>query len=332
MKKSKCLVITSIASPNAVLKSYAKLSKEKGIHFYVIGDTKSPKDFKLEGCDYYDVDRQKEIGGRLSRLLPYKHYGRKNLGYLLAWKSGAELLFETDDDNYPEEKFFEEHPEDLTAPIVNDEGWFNVYSFFTEETIWPRGFPLESLQTIAPRPSFGTGTCPIQQGLADGNPDVDAVFRLTRKLPLNFEKDKKIILGKGTWCPFNSQNTIWYRKAFPLLYLPSYCSFRMTDIWRSFVAQRIAWENGWSILFYSPTVTQDRNEHDLLRDFADEIPGYLNNHNICKELGDLKLEKGEENIGVNLIRCYERMIQLGLVGEGEGELIRAWVEDLQIKS
>ena len=46
----------------------------------------------------------------------------------------------------------------------------------------------------------------------------------------------------------------------------------MTDIWRSFVAQRIAWANGWAILFHEPTVWQDRNEHNLMRDFRDESP------------------------------------------------------------
>ena len=48
----------------------------------------------------------------------------------------------------------------------------------------------------------------------------------------------------------------------------------MTDIWRSFVAQRILQENDWAVLFHAPTVSQERNEHDLMRDFADEVPGY----------------------------------------------------------
>src|SRR5438270_335676 len=75
--------------------------------------------------------------------------------------------------------------------------------------------------------------CPIQQGLADENPDVDAIYRLAFPLPLTFRTDRRIALGGSAWCPFNSQNTTWTREAFPLLYLPSYCSFRMTDIWRS---------------------------------------------------------------------------------------------------
>ncbi|MGD1699535.1 STELLO glycosyltransferase family protein [Dapis sp. BLCC M229] len=60
----------------------------------------------------------------------------------------------------------------------------------------------------------------------------------------------------------------------------------MTYIWRSFVAQRICWENGWRVLFYSPTVYQERNFYNLMRDFEDEVSGYLNNDKIAKSLSD----------------------------------------------
>src|SRR5204863_4881711 len=145
----------------------------------------------------------------------------------------------------------------------------------SEETIWPRGFPLEYLSKVNPELKSKTEkiNCPIQQGLADENPDVDAVYRMSQKLPVNFDKCDPVVLGKNSWCPFNSQNTTWFKEAFPLLYLPSYCSFRMTDIWRSFIAQRIAWTCDWSVLFHNSTVWQERNEHSLLKDFEDEVPG-----------------------------------------------------------
>src|ERR1700691_4694073 len=91
----------------------------------------------------------------------------------------------------------------------------------------------------------------------------------------------------GACCPFNSQNTTWFKEAFPLLYLPYYCSFRMTDIWRSFVAQRIAWTCGWPVLFHQSTMRQERNDHNLMNDFRDEISGYNNNALICNSLKEL---------------------------------------------
>lgn len=171
--------------------------------------------------------------------------------------------------------------------------------------------------------------CPIQQGLADENPDVDALYRLTLPLPLTFEKNDNVALGNDSICPFNSQNTTWFKEAFPLMYLPSHCSFRMTDIWRSFIAQRIAWTCGWPILFHESTVWQERNDHDLMKDFEDEISGYVNNLKIVETLNALNLKNGVENIPENLIACYEKMIDLQLVDKKEMVLIEAWLTDIK---
>jgi hypothetical protein len=174
-----------------------------------------------------------------------------------------------------------------------------------------------------------TTLCPIQQGLADSNPDVDALYRLLLPLPQFFDKDRSVILGTGSWCPFNSQNTTWFKRAFPLMYLPVHCSFRMTDIWRSFVAQRIAWENGWRVCFQSPTVLQSRNEHNLLSDFEQEIPGYLLNQKIVETLGSISLAPGEDRVASNMLLCYDALTSLGAVGPKETELLSWWLSDCQ---
>jgi len=112
------------------------------------------------------------------------------------------------------------------------------------------------------------------------------------------------------------------------MYLPSYCSFRMTDIWRSFVAQRIAWTNSWSILIHEPTVHQERNVHNLIRDFEDEVPGYLHNMKIIEKLEGLRLVAGAENISANIQRCYEALVELSVIGSEELPLLEAWLADL----
>jgi hypothetical protein len=322
------VVITSISGPNAVMKSIAEKALEKNIDFFMIGDTKTPADFSLKGCDFYSVDRQLQTNFSLAKLLPVKHYSRKNIGYLLA--KNHDIIVETDDDNFPREEFWKNRSKKISASQLDNAGWTNVYGYFSDEEIWPRGFPLESILSKKHELDSKTASidCPIQQGLADENPDVDAVYRMNRKLPINFNKRNPIALGNKTWCPFNSQNTTWFPEAFPLLYLPSYCSFRMTDIWRSFVAQRIAWTCGWPILFHESTVWQERNEHNLLKDFEDEIPGYLNNAKICRMLESLDLNSGVENISENLIRCYKMLTENNFVGKEEMPLVEAWVKDI----
>ena len=325
------LVVTSISAPNSTLRGLASQCKARGYSFYVIGDVPSPADFSIEGCEFYSLERQKDSGFKIAELLPTRHYARKNIGYLLAIQQRASMLLETDDDNNPMAEFWNPRTPRLQVKSLSGNGWTNVYKYFTKENIWPRGLPLDAVQ--AQLPGFEAlaeteSSCPIQQGLADGDPDVDAIYRLLLPLPISFRKDRRLALGRGTWCPFNSQNTAWFPEAYPLLYLPSYCSFRMTDIWRSFVAQRIAWENNWSVLFKGPDVYQERNEHNLMRDFSDEVPGYLNNRNIATRLAALKLESGPENLGENLIHCYEELVRMELISSLEIALVEAWVEDL----
>jgi hypothetical protein len=332
MKPELAIVVTSIAKPNQVLQTLARGCRERSYQFIVIGDEASPKDFQLEGCRFYGLEEQYATPFKLARLCPTRHYARKNLGYLLAIAGGASLIVETDDDNLPYEEFWRERVRNQAVQTIEAGGWVNVYRYFSEAHLWPRGLPLEHIKDeIRPFEALSVRDvdAPIQQGLADENPDVDAIYRLVLELPQSFRKDRRLALNRGSWSPFNSQNTSWWRDAFPLLYLPAYCSFRMTDIWRSFVAQRIAWANGWSVLFHEPTVWQERNEHNLMRDFKDEVPGYLHNSAICEALDRLQLASGVEHLGDNLQACYETLVSMSLVDRKELPLIAAWIDDLK---
>jgi len=332
MNKKAFLVITSIANQeNKVLQTYGSYCHLNHIPFILIGDSKSPDVFKINGCEFFGIPEQKELPFISANLIPEKHYARKNIGYLIAAKRGAEIIIETDDDNFPMAEFWNDREISPESVLIENAAWLNIYNYFTKEMIWPRGFAIEHLNDILPHlDNFQTleTICPIQQGLANENPDVDAIYRLILRLPFNFDSNRNVSIGQNTWCPFNSQNTTWFREAFLLLYLPSYCSFRMTDIWRSFVAQRICWENGWNILFHKATVWQERNNHDLLKDFEDEIPGYLNNKKITDTLSGLHLLKGKENINLNLIKCYQSLVELNLVDQMELNLLEAWISDM----
>jgi hypothetical protein len=325
------IVVTSIASPNEVLRKIASDATLRRHKFYVIGDVKSPDNFELSGCEFYGIDAQRGLNLRTAQSTPVRHYARKNIGYLLAMRDGASIIIETDDDNLPGPNFYLPLNPHQELPVVMGTGWLNVYRYFSDALIWPRGLPLDTVHIPLPRlddvPRINTFS-PIQQGLADDNPDVDAIYRLLLPLPITFRSDVRVALGNMTWCPFNSQNTTFFEEAFPLLYLPAYCSFRMTDIWRSFVAQRICWENEWTILFREATVTQFRNDHRLMKDFADEISGYLHNRSIGEALDGLNLKPGLRYIPYNMRLCYESLVSIGVVAPDELPLLEAWLADL----
>jgi hypothetical protein len=324
------LVITSIAdSTNAALRDYAQKTAGHGIGYVIAGDAKSPKDFSLEGCNFLSLEQQFNSGFSLARILPVGHYSRKNIGYLEAMRAGSGVIIETDDDNYARSDFWKPRSPRVAALLYENRGWLNAYRLFSKQNIWPRGFDLESINNT-PDNSYSEGVyhCPIQQGLADANPDVDAIYRMTQPLPVSFDRHPAVALGNMSWCPFNSQNTTWFKDAFMLMYLPSYCSFRMTDIWRSFVAQRICWANDMRVLFHSATVWQERNDHNLMSDFKDEIPGYLNNDSIAKRLESLSLRGGLEYIPDNLQACYKVFVDMNLIDAKELNLLEAWIDNV----
>jgi len=308
------------------------LRRAKG-ELLVLGDRKGPQEYPLAGTELFTLDRQITLPFSLIPLLPLNHYVRKNAGYLAAIARGAGCIYETDDDNEPVTSW---KPRSLTirAGVINGPRWCNAYRHFSNELIWPRGFPLDQIRARGAGKLSGATRMksidsPIQQGLADLSPDVDAVWRLVLDRDIRFKSASSIALKPGVWCPFNSQSTWWWPDAYPLMYLPSFSTFRMTDIWRSFVAQRCLWEMGGMLSFHAAEVVQRRNQHNLMRDFADEIPGYMRNDELIKTLEDLPLERGAEATSENLIRCYEALVRRDVFPAKELRLVRAWVKDLQ---
>jgi hypothetical protein len=322
-------VITTIARPTPAMHT---LSEKLGGHFrmIVIGDKKGPDRFTLKNADFFSLESQLQLNFSLASKLPKGHYSRKNLGYLLAMSRGESCIYETDDDNAPNSFWSPRNKETEVLRLKNDT-WVNVYSHFTEEKIWPRGFLLDRINLESSRPIVIPGTvtltAPIQQGLANQSPDVDAIWRLVSNQVLDFSNKPSLALGRGAWCPFNTQSTWWWEEAFPLLYLPSFCSFRMTDIWKSFIAQRCLWEMDFPMVFHGPEVDQDRNEHDLMKDFEAEIPGYTQNQCLTQQLEDLPLLSGVDNGLDNLIACYEKLVGGKFFPKEELPLVYAWAKD-----
>jgi STELLO glycosyltransferases len=324
------IVVTTINYPTQALGEIANSAPKLDAKFFIVGDAKSPSDFHQQGALYFDIGTQNNMGFRYAAIAPDRHYARKNVGYLAAYRDGANVIIETDDDNIPRAGFWSPRISTINSATLTGPNWVNVYSYFSKCLIWPRGLPLTAVRQtqrlISDLPKK-TVYCPIQQGLADDNPDVDAIYRLLLELPIRFDPCDPILLT-GAWCPFNSQNTTWFEDAFPLLYLPYFCSFRMTDIWRSFVAQRIAFANGWGIMYHNSTVYQDRNYHDLMQDFEEEIPGYLHNDKIRLSLQELNLPAGTDNICAAMRVCYRLLCDIGIIDRREIELLDAWFDDL----
>jgi hypothetical protein len=322
----KAIVITSIFEPTEAVVSFSKLSD---YHLIVVGDKKSPKDWRCDNVEYLSVDRQETLPYQLSKVLPFNHYCRKMLGYLAAIEQKAAYIIDTDDDNYPKENWgfpvFDGEFDMIDGPA----GFVNIYQYYTKQKIWPRGLPLNLINTdfqieqLTSRQNCNVG---IWQGLADEDPDVDAIYRLTDNTPCYFDDKPPIVLNSRTVCPFNTQNTIIRKELFALLYLPTYVTFRFTDILRGLVAQPIMWLYNYKLGFINATVVQKRNLHNYMDDFTSEIPMYQH----CDKIVDLvtTVISADNPVEVNLLNAYNILLENGIVYEKEIITLKSWLADI----
>ena len=322
------LVITTVHKPDHIMKQIVAGAFTHGWQIVIVGDTRTPEDYSLEGTEYLSIIDQLKSIFRLAKLLPVCHYSRKNIGYLYAIQNGADVIVETDDDNLPLDEFWCPRTRVNKVNKLRGNHWINVYKIFTSDDIWPRGLPLNvnHLKNCQVEEEIEQLDCCIQQGLADSDPDVDAIYRLSIGKQCFFDKRTPVVLSGDQRCPFNSQNTTWWPEAWELLYLPSFCSNRVADIWRSFVAQSYLLRNGYVIEFHNSTVIQERNEHDLELDFSEEIPGYLYNRKIMTILDKIQYDCSPSEF---LIKAYTILADYGFVNSQEISLVRAWTEDFQ---
>ena len=142
-------------------------------------------------------------------MIPQGTYTRKIIGYLFAINNGAKYIYETDDDNAPFDGLFGfryNNLKGLTASVLSEEcyekgtNFINPYSYFGQPSVWPRGYPLEKINDQSIQNSkcqkltyeiYENKVPIIQQGLVNGDPDVDAIYRyfltiLTRACQKNY--------------------------------------------------------------------------------------------------------------------------------------------------
>jgi len=320
----KAIVITTINAKNDAL---AEFEHQDGWHVVVVGDRKSQPIKSTDGLTFLSVEDQHDLGFSLVEACPYDHYTRKNIGYLYALREGARVIYDTDDDNLPYDSWG--LPDfSCSRQLWSGDTFVNVYRYFTDERVWPRGYPLQHIQdgTELSVAEDGTLDIGVWQGLADREPDVDAIFRLVFGKEITFDEKPPVALPDGMYCPFNSQNTFWTEEAFPYLYLPATVAFRFTDILRGYVAQRLMWDQDLHLGFTGATVYQDRNVHDLMRDFESEVDCYLSIKEIAENIADASYSGDPLD---RLVQVYEQLHADGHVSDAELSLINAWTTDFR---
>jgi len=281
--KEKCVIITTINKPTETVLKHINNPEYDVI---IVGDNKTPDNYKGLHCIYLDVSAQKKLFPEFADLIPYNHYARKNIGYLYAIKKGYKVIYETDDDNIPYDNFDTVLQYDKLQMITEKNSpWINIFKYFTNNAyIWPRGYPLSLLKTNPNYSIQDTDKNPsIICGLVENDPDVDALFRIicNHQEGIRWEKDKSILINNQNICVFNTQNTFWLNpELFIGLLIPSSVSFRYCDILRGIICNILLKHTNNYMMYTSPNVVQYRNEHNLIEDFKSEYEMYLHNEKI----------------------------------------------------
>lgn len=306
----------------------------------VVGDSNMEASVTyFENIIFLDVEKQKVFGSHFKQffdLIPWRHFGRKNVGYLFAIANGAEMIWDFDDDNIL--KTGPDQLLNLTSYSVSTVHSSNCSSInplpfmgsSTDPPSWPRGFPLPSVNSVCEL-SFREGdftNIGIFQSLADHQPDVDGIYRLTRKTPFYFDSgfQRIIQVPVGYFTPFNAQATLFTKSSFWGLLLPVTVHGRVSDIWRSYIIQKLFVEYKQTIAFTPPLVTQDRNIHNYLTDMEAENDLYMKTPALIDLLENIQLKGNFKN---RLRQFYVELYERDFIGIEDVRLASSWIDCLE---
>ena len=221
----------------------------------IVSDTKIPAPYETgwregEGNDEVVVlttKIQEAMDSPFVRTIPWSHFGRKNIGYLYAIMHGACVIWDFDDDNML--KFWIPGAAPAKAPsldavvgmiasneatvvdVLQPQGhnWptYNPYPVLGAPNLpsWPRGLPLADIKkeqcsnTTVMNTKLQVKSIAVLQSLAEVQPDVDAIYRLTMSMPRPFafkrtDETRPLMIPSGVLTPYNAQATLHFESAY----------------------------------------------------------------------------------------------------------------------
>ena len=284
----KYIVTTTINKPTEATLKFCDIAKRKNWIFVIIGDTKTPCDEyrKLENNHviYLSPEEQDELYPELSATIGWKSIQRRNIGFVYAYDKEADIIATVDDDNIPYDNWGDniyvgqEIEVDLYENVSSL--YFDPISPTSHNDLWHRGYPIEDLpfkNNIEYKGKVKRKVL-VQADFWDGDPDIDAICRLSKKPIVKFEKFEPFCSNQ--LAPFNSQNTFLAREVIPFYTVLPHIG-RMDDIWGSYILQHY-FPN--SVIYNQATVYQDRNVQDLVTNLENEVIGYRNTSKLLGEL------------------------------------------------
>lgn len=312
MSRRTDIVVTTIFEPawlDGYLDNIAEYGRTDEVTIRIICDRKTPRsvwqaadEARQRGfrVDCPELDEQEAFLRSLgiADLVPWNTDNRRNIGFLRAWESGAEVLISIDDDNYCREgsDFVGSHHVVGRRASAGDEAglaggdWFNICSLLEVEPaarVYPRGFPYaaKGVQEARITPAFGgdpNAVIAMNAGLWLADPDTDAITRLALNPRVVNASTTAVLFEPRIWTPVNTQNTALVRDAVPAYYyvrmgfeLQGMQIDRFGDILSGYFAQACAKRLGHLVRVGGPIVEHRRTPHNLFKDLHQELAGIV---------------------------------------------------------
>jgi len=305
----KCIVTTTIYSPS---EATLKFCEKSDWTFIIVGDKKTPHNEYLElekrysNVKYLTPEYQETNYRELSDSIGWNSIERRNVGFVEAYNLGAEIIATVDDDNIPYDSWGknlfvnQEIILDLYTPQLDV---FDPLSITKNNHLWHRGYPIEYLQErhLVEYSGKVKRKVLVQADLWDGDPDIDAIARLSFKPTIKYEITEPYC--SNAIAPFNSQNTFLSREVIPYYAVLPFIG-RMDDVWGSYVLQHY-FPN--SVIYNKASVYQQRNVQDLITNLEKEIIGYRNTLNFTKNLDNFEQLLSAETL--NFYNIYRKQFK-----------------------
>jgi hypothetical protein len=307
MPRRAALVVTTIFEPTflaAFVDNFQRHGHAVDVTIYVIPDRKTPGSV-TQACSVASrqgvrtvcpsLDEQITFLRRLGApadWIPFDSDNRRNVGYIMALDDGCDFLISIDDDNFslPEEDFFAAHALVGTNVFIDvrrgSDGWTNICDELEFEPgldPYPRGFPYDRRRRHRTLTSSReTVRCAVNAGLWLGDPDVDAIGRLSEKPKALRYRGCPFALAADTWSPINTQNTALCRPAMAAYYyvrmgfaIEGLNIDRYGDILSGYFVQKIVRHLGESVRVGDPLCDHRRTPHNLFKDLYHELAGMV---------------------------------------------------------
>lgn len=316
----------------------ASKSKFSHVSFFIAGDKKSPPfDTSKFMCDVEYLTPSAQGRYASSEAIGWNKPARRNIALLRAMETNPDYILTIDDDNIPSKNYFDQWYRIITTSAkkhvvgiteIEHAHWHNYLAKTDAEIeLYTRGFPIpfrykNSTKVIKSPKAINPEQIGVFQGISLGDPDIDAKTRIVypKQTPLSIVHEKNYVL-KNVWSPYNSQNTLFSKKLFPLAFMWSTAG-RSEDIYASYVWQKFLFNNDMYAHVGDAVNFQDRGKRNDLRDLALEIETYMRSHEVWEEIN--KIEEKDPLQFINaLIRSDHEII------DREKAFMHAFHKDLE---